>query len=711
MPSRPCRCLILLLPILLPGASLAAPLPEVTPHGILADRALPLAHYEELDGSPDAPAAGLARWRQTLHELRRSADRDLGWPSARRVQAAGRAKGGPRQVALALIHARYDRLDDQDRLRGGEVLALGALRQDVYHGADLGIELDPARIFTHGTSPLAALTLDPDDGGGPRPLQPGVPLAVSYKTTGLRTLTLDARLEDGRVLTARTVLDVKRLATPEPTETWSITASESWGGATAGGRAYLYLAPGHTGLVNPVIVVEGFDLDNSMDWPVLYDLLNREAMLEDLRAEGFDAVVLDFNEATEPIQRNAFVLTELLAQVTAAAPGRSQVLIGASMGGLVSRYALLRLEQQGAGHQVRTYLSFDSPHGGANIPLGLQHWLEFFQGESEEAAFLLSRLDTPASRQMLLYHHLAGGGTTAGADPLRAAWLADLAAHGNWPLGPRLVAVANGSGAGQDQGFAAGAQIIAYTYRSLLVDIDGDVWAVPDGGPARMIFDGGINLIWPLPDTYRTVSVGGTQPWDAAPGGYRGSMAQMDATTAPYGDIVALHDNHCFIPTVSALALEGVGPFHDIDGDPDLPTRTAFDQVHWPDANQEHIAITVQNKAWFLDEIRTGVSAVDDLPRAARAGPVLLPAAPNPFNPRTQIRFRLETAGPVTLRIYDLAGRLVRTLVDGGALEAGLHEVSWEGRSDQGRTLASGLYFPRLQVGDEVRTGRVVLAK
>ena len=105
------------------------------------------------------------------------------------------------------------------------------------------------------------------------------------------------------------------------------------------------------------------------------------------------------------------------------------------------------------------------------------------------------------------------------------------------------------------------------------------------------------------------------------------------------------------------------------------------------------------------------MSAVDDLPQVAAGGPVLLPAAPNPFNPRTEIRFRLETAGPVSLRIYDLAGRLVRTLVDGGALEAGLHEVSWEGRSDQGQALASGLYFPRLQAGGEVRTGRVVLAK
>ena len=321
-------------------------------------------------------------------------------------------------------------------------------------------------------------------------------------------------------------------------------------------------------MTNPAVVVEGFDLDNTMDWPVLYDLLNQENLIEDLRTEGFDAVVLDFTEATEPIQRNAFVLTELLAQVNATIePGRTSALVGASMGGLVSRYALLWMEQQAVDHRVRTFISFDSPQTGASIPLGLQHWLVFFQGEAEEAGYLLSRLNTPAARQMLLYHHLATNGLNAGSDPLFAAYQADILNLGNWPTGPRLVAVANGSGAGQDQGFTAGDQIIFYEYRSLLADIDGNVWAVPDGG-SQVIFDGMINLIWPLPDSYQTVNIGGTLPWDSAPGGFRDSMAQMGNTAVPYGDIVALHDNHCFIPTVSSLALEGVGPFHDIAGDP-----------------------------------------------------------------------------------------------------------------------------------------------
>jgi hypothetical protein len=690
----------------------APPLPESTPTGILADRVLPLAHLADLDGSSDAHAAPLARWRQALHELRRAAEKDLGWPTPRSIQAQALDQSAPHEIPLALIHARYDRLDGPDKIAAAEVLTLAALRENVYAGAQAEFSLDSARIFTNQSAKFVRLIVDPDDGAGPRNLTLGAPFQAHYATTGLKTLTLTAELADGRTLTARAVLNVKRLVTPEPTETWPITASVQYLGKAGSGQAYLYLAAGHATLTNPAIVVEGFDLDNSMDWPVLYDLLNQENMLEDLRTAGFDAVVLDFTEATEPIQRNAFVLTELLAQVNATiAAGKTSALVGASMGGLVSRYALAWLEDQGLDHRVRTYLSFDSPHGGANIPLGLQHWLEFFGDESDEALFLLGRLNTGAAQQMLLYHHLATSGTTARPHPSRATWLADMTALGEWPAQLRKVAVANGSGTMQNQGFAPGAQIVLYEYRSFLADVDGDVWAVPDGGPARIILDAGINLIWPLPDTELTVNIGGTLPWDGAPGGHRDSMAQMAAVQAPYGDILALHDNHCFVPTVSALALAGVTPFHDIAGDADLMSRTAFDQVYYPLANQGHVTLTPESKAWFVSEIQAGVSAVEDLPGRAARDVALLPAAPNPFNPRTKIRFRLATPAQVSVSLYDLAGRRVRTLTSGRRWDAGSHALTWEGRDDRGQAVASGVYFTRLQAGAEVRTGRVVLAK
>jgi hypothetical protein len=646
-----------------------------------------------------------------VHELRRAAERDLGWPSPRLIQDEELAATSAQEIPLALVHARYDRWDPSEQPVPGEVFSLAALRQDIYHGAAVTFTLDPEDILTYRTEGLVRLTFDPDDGGGSRELSLSEPLEASYGTTGIKHPVLTARLADGRTLTAVTTLAVKRLVTPEPHETWAITASESFEGSAGSGLAYVYLSPGHSVLTNPAIVVEGFDLDNSMDWPVLYDLLNQENLIEDLRAEGFDAVVLDFTEATEPIQRNAFVLTELLDQVqTAIGPDVSTAVVGASMGGLVTRYALLWLEQQGIDHGVRTYISFDAPQTGAVIPLGLQHWLVFFQGESEDAGYLLSRLNTPAARQLLLHHQLATSGQTAAPDPLHGSFFTELEGLGGWPSSPRLVAVANGSGAGQNQGFAPGEQLIFYEYRSLLADIDGNVWAVPDGG-TQVIFDGMINLIWPLPDSYQTVTIGGTLPWDGAPGGFRASMAQMDTTAVPYGDIVALHDNHCFIPSVSALALEGVGPFHDIAGDPELMDKTSFDVVYFPSANQEHIAITPENKGWFMAEIGAGISSVRDLPVAGSGDVVLYPAAPNPFNPVTEISFRLAGPEPVSLEIHDVAGRLVRTLVDHQDLGAGLHHEIWDGRTDDGREAASGVYFFRLVAGDQTRTDRLTLVK
>jgi uncharacterized protein len=72
---------------------------------------------------------------------------------------------------------------------------------------------------------------------------------------------------------------------------------------------------------------------------------------------------------------------------------------------------------------------------------------------------------------------------------------------------------------------------------------------------------------------------------------------------------------------------------------------------------------------------------------------------PNPFNPRTTIAFTLPAAGPARLAVYDPAGRLIRTLVD-GEMAAGRHEVPWDGRDGASRSMASGTYLARLQYGD-----------
>lgn len=100
----------------------------------------------------------------------------------------------------------------------------------------------------------------------------------------------------------------------------------------------------------------------------------------------------------------------------------------------------------------------------------------------------------------------------------------------------------------------------------------------------------------------------------------------------------------------------------------------------------------------------TGIQ--DGIPRVS----VLYGNYPNPFNPSTRIAFALPGEGPVKVSIYDTAGRLVRTLVD-GVRAAGSQEVRWDGKSDSGSDVASGVYIYRLEAAGRVLGGRMVLLK
>jgi len=83
---------------------------------------------------------------------------------------------------------------------------------------------------------------------------------------------------------------------------------------------------------------------------------------------------------------------------------------------------------------------------------------------------------------------------------------------------------------------------------------------------------------------------------------------------------------------------------------------------------------------------------------------------PNPFNPITSIDFDLPEKGNVTLEVYNMLGQKVHTLVS-GELEAGYHTVRWNGTDDSGRELVSGVYFYKLDTGNESFTRKMVLLK
>jgi hypothetical protein len=116
---------------------------------------------------------------------------------------------------------------------------------------------------------------------------------------------------------------------------------------------------------------------------------------------------------------------------------------------------------------------------------------------------------------------------------------------------------------------------------------------------------------------------------------------------------------------------------------------------------------------WNIDDIEiwgiaytpSGVADPD-----ATAGVKLLAASPNPFREAATIAYGLPAAGRVTVGVYDVAGRLVRNVVD-GPVEAGLHAAQWDGRDASSRPVAAGVYFCRIVALGETDTRSMVLLK
>jgi hypothetical protein len=86
----------------------------------------------------------------------------------------------------------------------------------------------------------------------------------------------------------------------------------------------------------------------------------------------------------------------------------------------------------------------------------------------------------------------------------------------------------------------------------------------------------------------------------------------------------------------------------------------------------------------------------------------LYPASPNPFNPRTTLKFSLREAGQVDLAVFNVRGELVRRLIS-ERREAGEYAEVWDGRDRSGAALASGVYFARFASGEVAMTQRLVL--
>jgi hypothetical protein len=110
------------------------------------------------------------------------------------------------------------------------------------------------------------------------------------------------------------------------------------------------------------------------------------------------------------------------------------------------------------------------------------------------------------------------------------------------------------------------------------------------------------------------------------------------------------------------------------------------------------------------DIARTYVRTEVIVSAATPAVTLLYQNFPNPFNPVTTIRYQLSRPGHVKLRVYSVAGQLIGTLVD-ESQQPGYFQISWNGRNTEGRLIASGVYFYRLETPDYSKSFKMVILR
>ena len=120
----------------------------------------------------------------------------------------------------------------------------------------------------------------------------------------------------------------------------------------------------------------------------------------------------------------------------------------------------------------------------------------------------------------------------------------------------------------------------------------------------------------------------------------------------------------------------------------------------------EYDEYKINPRGWMDIEAPTA----NDNPVVEAASALLIGNYPNPFNPETNVAFNLKVKGNVRIDIFNVSGQKISTLTN-SVFEAGQHSVEWNGTTDNGSSVSSGIYFCRMQTSDYNATGKMILMK
>lgn len=516
---------------------------------------------------------------------------------------------------------------------------------------------------------------------------------------------------------------------PERTASQTITASIPYQGydetqAYFGEGEYeIFLDIVDGVLDKPIIVLDGFDPGDTRKIGGIYASLSfgGQNLADVLRAEGFDVVILNapvyatngktIDGGADYIQRNAMVLVKLIQQLNAAKVGNEElVVLGPSMGGLIGRYALAYMENNSLDAETRLYISFDSPHRGANIPISLQYLINYFAEEVGDATaqqLVDQMLNSPAAKEMLVDHllgHLLTGSTyeqdptkklPLGAPGFRNEFQAELDALG-FPNNVRNVSMINGSGNGITTGNPG--MIIVDTNIAIdaLTSVDLALRFTPAANQTNTVTDVTLKFLGIPVSTYKTLaeSSNASAGVDSAPGG-TGSIS--DALGDGGGNQILIdfinalqQDLYSFIPTMSSLAINNPDWF----ATPNL-NDSPFVNYYIPNQNESHVKITAASAQFALDEIRNGVVGISENQFDNQ-----FVLSPNPVKNNINLTTSNNNLNErLTARVYSITGQklMEETWVNPG------RDIQWN------HNLSSGMYLLNLTHGDSIQTIKMVV--
>ena len=453
-------------------------------------------------------------------------------------------------------------------------------------------------------------------------------------------------------------------------------------------RTYYSTLTNNCKLQKPVIILDGFDPGdkrkihkNSLGYIAksesLYELMvfdpdnnvlteNNLNFIDDiLSPQGFDVTLVNFPNGADYVERNAMALVALLKRenekLRVNGSNEQITLVGPSMGGLVSRYALAYMEKNNIPHNVKLWVSFDSPHLGANIPIAAQENIYFFghDGQKEEAKKKFhENFASPAARQMLIEqldgnhenynwwqnpYLFAGNNGQNNKSPFRTQFISKLENNGlpnskGFPTNVRKIALINGTTKGTKTNSEGQLVLELAGFKPSWLKVASiQNRNMASFGNWSQTFDGIVTYTVnrPAPLTpwwtvttpvinYLTNNRQNTNPrgcMDVVQGGTydTNGIIKEDFTPGLIAAGVSFEwrnytPNHCFIPTVSSLALKNPNFDWSIPLNRNLVCdpankETPFDTYFSPSKNEEHVALSQESVDWLLKEFK-GVQQV-----------------------------------------------------------------------------------------------------